>query len=49
MVCDAISRDWRRRFRYANVWGVRTVPGQKVGLDHPLKDSDVLTVVLRKG
>ena len=50
MVCDAIHRDWRRRFRYANVWGTSAqFPGQKVGLDHPLKDSDVLTVVLRKG
>jgi uncharacterized protein len=50
MVCDAIHRDWRRRFRYANVWGPSAqFPGQKVGLDHGLKDSDVLTVVLRKG
>src|SRR6266705_2773029 len=50
MVCDAIHRDWRRRFRYANVWGPSAqFPGQKVGLEHPLKDSDVLTVVLRKG
>src|SRR5207249_3818661 len=49
MVCDAIHRDWRKRFRYANVWGPSAqFPGQKVGLDHPLKDSDVLTVVLRK-
>ncbi len=50
MVCDAIHRDWRRRFRYANVWGTSAqFPGQKVGLDHPLKDADVLTIVLRKG
>ncbi|HYY48066.1 MAG TPA: GTP-binding protein [Thermoplasmata archaeon] len=50
MVCDAIHRDWRRRFRYANVWGPSAqFPGQKVGLDHTLRDSDVLTVVLRKG
>jgi len=50
MVCDAIHRDWRKRFRYANVWGPSAqFPGQKVGLDHPLKDSDVLTIVLRKG
>ena len=50
MVCDAIHRDWRRRFRYANVWGPSAqFPGQKVGLEHPLQDSDVLTVVLRKG
>jgi len=50
MVCDAIHRDWRRRFRYANVWGSSAqFPGQKVGLDHGLQDSDILTVVLRKG
>ena len=50
MVCDAIHRDWRKRFRYANVWGSSAqFPGQKVGLDHPLKDADVLTIVLRKG
>jgi small GTP-binding protein len=50
MVCDAIHRDWRKRFRYANVWGSSAqFPGQKVGLDHGLQDSDVLTIVLRKG
>ncbi len=50
MVCDAIHRDWRRRFRYANVWGPSAqFPGQKVGLDHVLRDSDILTVILRKG
>ncbi len=50
MVCDAIHRDWRGRFRFANVWGASAqFPGQKVGLDHPLRDADILTVVLRKG
>ena len=50
MVCDSIHRDWRKRFRYANVWGTSAqFPGQKVGLDHVLKDSDILTIVLRKG
>ena len=50
MVCDAIHRDWRKRFRYANVWGPSAqFPGQKVGFDHGLQDSDILTIVLRKG
>jgi len=50
MVCDAIHREWRRRFRYANVWGTSAMfPGQRVGLEHTLLDSDVLTVVLKKG
>lgn len=49
-VCDGIHREWRRRLRYANVWGPSAqFPGQKVGLDHRLQDSDVLTIVLRKG
>ncbi len=50
MVCDAIHREWRKRFRYANVWGPSAqFPGQKVGLEHVLRDTDVLTVILRKG
>lgn len=50
MVCDAIHREWRKRFRYANVWGPSAqFPGQKVGLDHVLRDTDTLTVILRKG
>ena len=50
MVCDSIHREWRRRFRYANVWGPSAqFPGQKVGVDHVLLDSDVLTIILRKG
>ena len=49
-VCDRIHREWRRRFRYANVWGKSArFPGQTVGLDHALTDEDVLTVVVRKG
>src|SRR5205809_6832662 len=50
MVCDAIHRDWRKRFRYANVWPpCAQFPGQQVGLDHVLQDSDILTNVLRTG
>ena len=50
MVCDSIHREWRRRVRYANVWGPRApIPGQKVGGDQVLPDADVLTVILRKG
>lgn len=49
MVCDAIHRDFRRKFRYANVWGPSAVfPGQKVGLDHGLRDGDILTIVVRR-
>src|SRR5437879_13564572 len=49
MGCDAIHRDWRKRFPDANVWGPSAqFPGQKVGFEHGLQDSDIPTVVLRK-
>ena len=48
-VCETIHRDFKRKFRYANVWGPSAkFPGQTVGLGHGLKDGDILTLVLRK-
>lgn len=48
-VCDFIHRTFRRRFRYANVWGDSAkFPGQTVGLRHELADQDVLTIVVTK-
>ena len=48
-VCDSIHRDFRKKFRYANVWGTSAVfPGQKVGVNHSLREGDVLTIVVRK-
>jgi small GTP-binding protein len=48
-VCDFIHRTFRRRFRYANVWGDSAkFPGQTVGLRHELVDGDVLTIVVTK-
>jgi len=48
-VCETIHRDFRKKFRYANIWGPSAkFPGQTVGLNHGLKDGDVLTLVLRK-
>ncbi len=44
--CKKLHRDFRRRFRYALVWGPSAKhDGQKVGLEHKLKDEDVLTLV----
>ncbi len=46
-VCKTIHRDFKKRFRYAQVWGTSgKYPGQKVGLDHILHDKDVLTVII---
>jgi small GTP-binding protein len=48
-VCDTIHRSWRRRFRYANIWGKSAkFPGQTVGLRHVLEDGDILTIVVSK-
>jgi len=47
--CRHIHRDLIRTFRYATVWGPSAKhAGQKVGLDHVLKDQDVLTIVVVK-
>ena len=49
-VCNKIHRNMAREFRFANVWG-RSVKfaGQKVGLDHRLYDSDILTITKKIG
>jgi hypothetical protein len=47
--CRHIHRELQRNFRYASVWGPSAKhAGQKVGLDHVLKDTDVLTIVVVK-
>ena len=49
MVCDALHKDFRGKFRFANVWGKSaTHPGQRVGLEHVLIDEDILTIVGRR-
>ncbi|HTY91834.1 MAG TPA: GTP-binding protein [Methanocella sp.] len=48
-VCDRLHKDFRRKFRYARVWGDSAKhAGQRVGLDHGLEDGDVLTVIIQK-
>jgi small GTP-binding protein len=45
-ICDRIHREKRREFRYAKIWGKSVkFPGQRAGLDHVLKDRDILTIV----
>ncbi|MCD5409748.1 MAG: GTP-binding protein [Methanocellales archaeon] len=48
-VCNRVHRDFKRKFRYAQVWG-RSVKheGQRVGLEHILMDEDILTIVMNK-
>lgn len=48
-ICDRLHRDFRKRFRYAQVWGESAKhEGQRAGLEHVLYDNDILTIVLRK-
>lgn len=48
-VCDALHREFRRKFRYALVWGKSAkFPGQIVGPDHILEDGDILTIIVRR-
>jgi len=48
-VCDHLHRDFRRNFRYAQVWGKSAkFPGQMVGIDHRLKDGDIVSVIIRR-
>ncbi len=49
MVCDMLHREFRRKFRYAYVWGRSAkFPGQTVGIDHKFADGDILTIVTRQ-
>jgi uncharacterized protein len=48
-ICDSIHRGFRSNFRYANVWGRSAkFPGQTVGLDHAVKDGDIVSIVIRR-
>jgi small GTP-binding protein len=49
MICDSIHRDFRKNFRYAQIWGKSArFPGQIVGLDHKVSDQDIVTVIVRR-
>ncbi len=48
-ICDNIHRDFKKRFRYAQVWGISAKhAGQRAGLEHILMDEDILTIVIQK-
>ncbi len=49
MICDILHREFRKKFRYALVWGESAkFPGQNVGIDHTLEDGDILSVIVRR-
>ena len=47
-LCERLHRDLKKNFRYAMVWGksVKHQP-QRVGLDHVLKEGDIVMVIKR--
>ena len=48
-VCDKLHRDFKSKFRYATVTGPSAKHDmQKVGLDHIVKDQDILTIVISR-
>jgi ribosome-interacting GTPase 1 len=48
-VAGRLHRDFLRNFRHAKVWGSSVkFPGQKVGLEHVLKDKDLLRIIIKK-
>ncbi len=48
-VCKSLHRDFINKFRYAMVWGKSVkFPGQHVGLDHTVKDEDIVRIVLKR-
>jgi hypothetical protein len=49
VICDTIHRDFRRNFRYAQVWGKSArFPGQIVGLEHKVSDQDIVTIIVKR-
>ncbi|MDD1671998.1 MAG: GTP-binding protein [Methanomicrobiales archaeon] len=47
-VCNRLHRDFVDRFRYARVWGSSVKhKGQRVGLNHHLKEGDLLSIIIR--
>ncbi len=46
-LCDKIHKDFVSKFKFAKLWGSSKFPGQKVGLDVPIKDKDVVEIHVR--
>ena len=48
-IAEKIHKDFVKLFRYARVWGSSVeFPGQHVGLEHILIDTDVVEIILRR-
>jgi len=48
-ICQRLHRDFTRKFRYSQVWGPSAkFPGQTVGLNHEVKDRDVVSIITHR-
>tara|TARA_Y100001960_G_scaffold313020_1_gene375450 strand:- start:1823 stop:2914 length:1092 start_codon:yes stop_codon:yes gene_type:complete len=48
-ICQRLHRDFTRKFRYSQVWGTSAkFPGQTVGLNHEVKDRDVVSIITHR-
>ncbi len=48
-ICQRLHRDFVRKFRYSQVWGPSAkFPGQTVGLNHQVKDKDVVSIITHR-
>ncbi len=46
-LCRRLHGDFLKKFRYGLLWGKGAkFPGQRVGLDHELRDGDVISISL---
>lgn len=48
-IAEKIHKDFIKLFRYARVWGSSVeFPGQQVGIDHELKDTDLVEIIIKR-
>ena len=48
-ICQHLHRDFKRKFRYSQVWGPSAkFPGQTVGLNHKVKDQDIVSIITHR-
>ena len=47
-LCEALHKDFVKKFNYAKVWGSSKYPGQKVSKDFKLKENDIVEIYLKK-
>jgi ribosome-interacting GTPase 1 len=43
-VAKAIHSTFRRRFKYARVWGSSNYPGERVGVHYVVQDGDTVQI-----